>query len=55
MQEIYNSGAPADLTEHSKADNLVNYYRFEDDTTDTQGNQDGTAQGNPTFSTNVPS
>ena len=55
VQEIYNSGAPADLTQHSKAGNLVNYYRFEDDVTDTQGNQDGSAQGNPTFSTNVPS
>lgn len=55
VSEIYNSGVPADLTQHSKADNLVNYYRFEGDTTDTQGNQDGTAQGNPTFSTNVPS
>lgn len=55
VQEIYNSGAPADLTTHSKADNLVNYYRFEDDVTDTQGNQDGSAQGDPTFSTNVPS
>jgi len=54
VQEIYNSGAPADLTQHSKAGNLVNYYRFEDDVTDTQGNQNGTAQGNPTFSTNVP-
>ena len=55
VQEIYNSGAPADLTQHSKAGNLVNYYRFEGDVTDTQGNQDGTAQGDPTFSTNVPS
>tara|TARA_R100001015_G_C4569525_1_gene127832 strand:+ start:70 stop:906 length:837 start_codon:yes stop_codon:yes gene_type:complete len=55
VQEIYNSGAPADLTQHSKAGNLVNYYRFEDDVTDTQGNQDGSAQGDPTFSTNVPS
>ena len=55
VQEIYNSGAPADLTQHSKAANLVNYYRFEGDVTDTQGNQNGTAQGDPTFSTNVPS
>jgi hypothetical protein len=55
VSEIYNSGVPADLTQHSKAANLVNYYRFEGDTTDTQGNQNGTAQGDPTFSTNVPS
>ena len=55
ITDLYNSGVATDLSAHPKVSRLVNWWRFEGDTTDTQGNQDATAQGNPTFSTTTPS
>ena len=55
--EIYNGGDPANLASggtHFSASNLVTYYRFEDDTTDTAGTSDGTVTG-ATFDSSVPS
>ena len=51
VSDIYNSGAPKDESAH---DNLLLYYRFEDDVTDTAGTSDGTNNG-ATFSSTVPS
>ena len=55
--EIYNGGDPTDLTSdgtHYSASNVVLYYRFEDDATDTAETSDATITG-ATFSTTVPS
>lgn len=48
---IYNSGRPKDESGH---DNLLLYYRFEDDVTDTAGTSNATNNG-ATFSSSVPS
>tara|TARA_E500000305_G_C3992013_1_gene222487 strand:- start:376 stop:1125 length:750 start_codon:yes stop_codon:yes gene_type:complete len=48
---IYNSGVPKDESGH---DNLLLYYRFEDDVTDTTGTSNATNNG-ATFSSTVPS
>lgn len=55
--EIYNGGDPTDLTSdgtHYSASNVVLYYRFEDDATDTAETSNATITG-ATFSTTVPS
>tara|TARA_R110002096_G_scaffold43236_1_gene116448 strand:- start:609 stop:1412 length:804 start_codon:yes stop_codon:yes gene_type:complete len=57
VSEIYNGGDPTDLTSdgtHYSASNVVLYYRFEDDATDTAETSDATITG-ATFSTTVPS
>lgn len=55
---IYNSGSTFNLTSsngnYDKQDNLVRYYRLEDNLTDTKGNGDGSTQGDPTFDSNTP-
>jgi len=48
---IYNDGVPKDESGH---DNLLLYYRFEDDVTDTAGTSNATNSG-ATFSSSVPS
>jgi len=48
---IYNSGVPKNESSH---DNLLLYYRFEDDVTDTAGTSNATNNG-ATFSSTVPS
>ena len=48
---IYNDGVPKDESGH---DNLLLYYRFEDDVTDTAGTSNATNNG-ATFSSSVPS
>jgi len=55
--EIFNGGDPTNLASggtHFSASNLVTYYRFEDDATDTAGTSDGTVTG-ATFHSSVPS
>ena len=55
---IYNSGNTFDLREggpgYSFQNNLIRYYRLEDNLTDTQGNSDGGTEGDPVFSSDTP-
>lgn len=51
VSAIYNSGDPTDISSHA---NLLMYYRFEDDVTDTAGTSNGTNNG-ASFSSTVPS
>lgn len=54
VAELYHSGTPIDPTTHSKASNLIHWYRFGDDTTndlipiikDQKGSADGTMTNN---------
>jgi len=56
---IYNSKAATNLLvdsgDYDVSSNLKYYYRLEDDATDEKGNSDGILQGDPVFSTDVPS
>lgn len=55
ITEIYNSGAPGDLSSYSSATNLVGWWRFEDDTTDSSTNSNsGTLTNGATYSTDIP-
>lgn len=47
---IYNSGVPVSLASYSP----TSWWRFENVLTDTQGTNNGTGVGSPTYSTNVP-
>jgi len=60
---IYNLGIAKDIrsdytsgsNDYDQSSALVHYYRLEDDTTDSQGGNDGVLVGNPTYSTETPS
>lgn len=54
VTNIYNSGTPTNLATHAKAANLVSWWRFENNLTDTKGVNNGTGVGTPTFSSDVP-
>ena len=55
---IYNSGATFDLTsangDYRGQDNLIRYYRLEDNLTDSTGTTDGATAGDPSFDSNTP-
>lgn len=56
---IYNSKAATNLLvddgDYDYSSNLKHHYRLEDDATDEKENSDGVLEGNPVFSTDVPS
>lgn len=56
---IYNSKVATNLLvdsgDYDYSSNLKHYYRLEDDATDEKGDSDGVLQGDPVFSTDVPS
>lgn len=59
VSELYNSGTPGNLTSHSQAVNLLNWYRLGDaDTaptvTDNAGSDDGTLTNGAAFDSEVP-
>tara|TARA_R110002074_G_scaffold375975_1_gene552803 strand:+ start:55 stop:1092 length:1038 start_codon:yes stop_codon:yes gene_type:complete len=53
ISELYNSGTRLDATSHSAATNLQMYYKFENDGTDSSGNEapNFTLSGNSNFET----
>ena len=53
VSNIYNSGVPADLSGES---DLIGWWRFEDDTSDSSSNSNsGTLTNGATFSSTTPS
>lgn len=56
ISTIYNSGSPNDLSSLSSSTNLVGWWRFEDDSTDSSSNSNsGTLTNGATFSSDIPS
>jgi hypothetical protein len=45
VTELYNSGEPEDVLDHSAVDNLVGYWKFEGNGTDAEGSNDWTISG----------
>lgn len=56
ITEIYNSGAPGDLSSYASDTNLVGWWRFEDNTDDSSSNSNsGTLTNGATYNSSVPS
>lgn len=49
VDELYNSGDYFDITTHSQYANCDSLFKFENDLTDTKGNNDLTGVGSPTY------